>query len=310
MKHLSSSKINKEVMKQTLIILSLACLFASACNNSKEKNHTQTTMTDSIPFKNGYSEVNGLKMYYEIHGEGKPLVLLHGGGSTIQTTFGRIIPIMAKNRQLIGVELQAHGRTSDRNTDLSFEQDADDVAALLKKLGIEKADIMGFSNGANTAMQIAIRHPNMAGRIIAASPLCKRSGAFPEFFEFMKGATLEHMPQQLKEAYLKVAPDPKHLQVMHDKCAKRMVEFRDWDDTLLRAIKVPVLLMFGNNDVATAEHAVELYRKLPAAELAILPGGHGDYIGEITTLSAENKDTVYAVPMIEKFLNKSRLGGM
>src|SRR5512133_2523636 len=98
------------------------------------------TKSDSLTFKSGYSEVNGLKMYYEIYGEGKPLVLIHGGGSTIQTTFGRIIPLLAKQRKLIAVELQAHGRTSDRDSEVSFEQDADDVAALLKNLNILKAD--------------------------------------------------------------------------------------------------------------------------------------------------------------------------
>src|SRR4051794_35537920 len=99
-----------------------------------------TTSTDSLTLKSGYSDVNGLKMYYEIYGQGTPLVLIHGGGSTIQTSFGRVIPQLAKNRQVIAVELQAHGRTSDRNTDLSFEQDADDIDMLLKNLHIAKAD--------------------------------------------------------------------------------------------------------------------------------------------------------------------------
>src|SRR6185312_7467689 len=115
-------------------------------------------MTDETNFKSGYSEVNGLKMYYEIYGAGKPLVLIHGGGSTIQTSFGRIIPLLAKHRQVIGVELQAHGHTNDRDTDLSFEQDANDVATLLKNLGIDKADILGFSNGGQTAIEMALRH--------------------------------------------------------------------------------------------------------------------------------------------------------
>src|SRR5438046_4873693 len=98
-------------------------------------------MQDNTYFKSGYSAVNGLKMYYEIYGYGKPLVLLHGGGSTIETSFGRLIPLLAKNRQVIGVELQAHGHTNDRNTDLTFVQDAGDVAALLNDLGIAKTDV-------------------------------------------------------------------------------------------------------------------------------------------------------------------------
>src|SRR5213083_189481 len=120
-------------------------------------------------FKNGQSEVNGLSMYYEIHGQGKPLVLIHGGGSTIETTFGRVIPALAKSRQLIAVELQAHGHTNDRDTELTFEQDADDVAVLLKNLHISKADFLGFSNGGHTAIEIAIRHPQLVNKMILAS---------------------------------------------------------------------------------------------------------------------------------------------
>src|ERR1700683_2824588 len=104
-------------------------------------------------FRNGYLDVNGLKMYYEIIGEGRPLVLIHGGGSTIQTTFGRIIPELAKHRQLIGIELQAHGHTGDRDKELSFEQDVDDIAALLDKLNITKSDFLGFSTGGLNTIQ-------------------------------------------------------------------------------------------------------------------------------------------------------------
>src|SRR5882724_11819519 len=104
-----------------------------------------------------HAMVNGLKMYHEIHGSGRPLVLIHGGGSTIASTFGRVLPELAKGHRVIAVELQAHGHTPDIDRPLSFEQDADDVAALLAQLAIGKADIMGFSNGGTTALQIAIR---------------------------------------------------------------------------------------------------------------------------------------------------------
>src|SRR4051794_13125046 len=116
-------------------------------------------MPDTTNYPSGYSEVNGLNMYYEIHGKGEPLVLIHGGGSTIETSFGRIIPTLTKHRQIIAVELQAHGRTNDRNTELSFEQDADDVVGLLENLTIGKADFLGFSNGGSTVIEILLRHP-------------------------------------------------------------------------------------------------------------------------------------------------------
>ena len=136
-------------------------------------------MANSSKFKNGYADINGLQMYYEIYGEGYPLVLIHGGGSTIQTSFGRIIPELEKSRRLVAGELQAHGRTSDRNTDLTFEQDADDVAALLHFLKIPKADFLGFSNGGHTAIEIALRHPGIINKIILASTFYKREEASP-----------------------------------------------------------------------------------------------------------------------------------
>ncbi len=174
-------------------------------------------MNDKNNFKSGYSEVNGLTLYYEIYGEGKPLVLLHGGGSTIQTSFGKIIPLLAKHRQVIGVELQAHGRTNDRNTDLTFQQDADDVAALLQNLKISKADFLGFSNGGQTTIEIALRHPQLVNKIIIASAFYKRSAASPQFWKGFERATLNDMPQVLREAFLAVNNNPESLMNMFKK---------------------------------------------------------------------------------------------
>ncbi|MFD2920927.1 alpha/beta fold hydrolase [Terrimonas rubra] len=262
------------------------------------------TTTDTLAFNSGYAEVNGLNMYYEVYGQGKPIVLIHGGGSTIQSNFAKLIPLLAKNRQVIAMELQAHGRTSDRDADSSFEQDADDVAALLKNLGIDKADFLGFSNGGTTTLQIAIRHPELVDKMILGSALAKRNGVPEWFWDFMKQATLENMPIQLQEAYKQVAPDTGGLQVMHDRDAKRMVDFKDIPDEQLKAIKGPALVIIGDKDVITPEHAIELSRKLVSAELAIIPGGHGAYIGEITTITPDFTDSDMVVPMIEKFLNK------
>lgn len=264
----------------------------------------ETITKDTLTFTSGYSEVNGLKMYYEVYGQGKPLVLIHGGGSTIQSNFAKLIPLLAKNRKVIAMELQAHGRTSDRDADSSFEQDADDVAILLKSLSIDKADFLGFSNGGTTTLQIAIRHPELVDKMILGSALSKRNGVPEWFWDFMKQATLENMPVQLQEAYKQVAPDTNGLQVMHDRDAKRMVEFKDIPDEQLKAIKAPALVIIGDKDVITPEHAIELSRKLASAELAIIPGGHGAYIGEITTLTPDFKETDMVVPMIEKFLDK------
>jgi hypothetical protein len=136
-------------MKNVLLyIIAYAALAGCARNNKNELlSMTASTQNDSTTaFINGYSDVNGISMYYEIYGEGKPLILLHGGGSTIQTTFEKVIPHLAGSHKVIAVELQAHGRTGDRDTPISFQQDADDVAALMKNLNINKADVFGFSN--------------------------------------------------------------------------------------------------------------------------------------------------------------------
>jgi pimeloyl-ACP methyl ester carboxylesterase len=264
-----------------------------------------TGTTTSLDFKSGYSEVNGLKMYYEMHGQGKPLVLVHGGGSTIQTNFEKIIPLLAKNRQVIALELQAHGRTSDRNADLAFEQDADDIATLLENLHIDKADFFGFSNGGTTTLQIATRHPKIVDKIILGSALAKRNGVPGWFWDFMAQARLENMPEQLKVGYKKVAADTNGLQVMHDRDVKRMVNFRDIPDEQIKLIEAPTLIIIGDKDVILPEHALELHRQIINSELAIIPGGHGEYIGEITTLQPGFKESELVVPMIEKFLNKT-----
>ncbi len=262
---------------------------------------TDSTGVAAPSFESGYSEVNGIRMYYEIYGEGKPLVLIHGGGSTIQTSFGRIIPLLAKNRKVIGVELQAHGRTSDRNGPISFEQDADDVNALLKNLNIDKADILGFSNGGNTTMQLAIRHPEVVNRIIVASAFYRRDGMFPGFWDFMEKGTLDNMPKTLKEEFLKVTPDSAKLQNLFEKSSRRMLEFKDWDDEQLRSIKVKTLIVAGDKDVATPEHYVAMYRLIPDCQLMMIPGGHGKFMGEIDFPNTERNVESFVL-LIEEFL--------
>src|SRR5262249_40629701 len=155
-----------------------------------------------------------------------PLVLLHGGGSTILSTFGRILPELARSRRVIAVELQAHGHTPDIDRPLSFEEDADDVAALLAQLHIGRADFMGFSNGGTTCLQIAIRNPKLVNKLVLASATYKRAGMQPGFFDGFKNVSLETMPKPLQEAYLKANPDPKGLQRMFERDVARMMAFK------------------------------------------------------------------------------------
>ncbi len=293
-------------MLRTAILIILTALTISGCNNLQNKKMNMTS-TESKEVKqdsvSGYAPVNGLNMYYEIHGAGTPLVLIHGGGSTIQTTFGRVLHLLAKNHRVIAVELQAHGHTADINRSETFEQDADDVAALLKYLKIENASFFGFSNGGHTSMEIAIRHPEIVNNLVIASAPCKRNGFVPGFFDGLQHATLANMPQELKTAFLKINPDTAKLQIMFNRDRERMIEFRDWSDEQIKSITAPTLLINGDADVITPEHAVEMMRLLPHARLSILPGTHGAYISEITTGTEHSKMPDLTVSMIEEFLN-------
>ena len=252
----------------------------------------------------GYAPVNGLDMYYEIHGSGTmPLVLIHGGGSTIETSFGNLLPLLSGCGKLIAVELQAHGRTNDRDAPESFEQDADDVAGLLKYLKVDKANFLGFSNGGSTAMQFAIRHPAMVNKLIVVAGAYKRDGFIPGFFDGFKNATLANMPKPLQTAYLKVAPNKNHLQVMFDKDVARMVNFKDWSDDIIKSIKAPVLFMIAQHDVITVEHTIQMSRLIKDAQLVVLPGNHGAFIGEAGA-SKDSKLPMITATLVEEFLNE------
>ncbi|HEY3493295.1 MAG TPA: alpha/beta hydrolase [Polyangiaceae bacterium] len=258
------------------------------------------------PVKTGHAPVNGISMYYEIHGTaaGTPLVLLHGGGSSIDVTYGRIIPYLARERTVIGVDEQGHGKTSDRDAPIRFDTSAEDVAALLGALQIPQADVMGFSNGAEVALRLAVRRPNLVRKLIFASSISKKSGAAPEFWGFMAKATFEDMPQPLKDAFLRQNPDPQKLRAMHDKDLERMQHFVDTTDDEVRSVKAPTLVLQGDHDVPTLEHGAELTRLFPDARLMILPGGHGDYLGELIVASKPGSRYVeLAAGLIDEFLD-------
>ncbi|HJV49296.1 MAG TPA: alpha/beta hydrolase [Geothrix sp.] len=249
--------------------------------------------------RTGYAPVNGLRIYFEVHGAANParppLVLLHGGGDTIQTSFGQILAALARGRQVIAFEQQGYGHTADIvDRPFSFEQSADDTAALLDYLHIERADLLGFSNGGTVALQVAIRHPKAVRKLILASALSRRDGAYPWLWEAMSKARLEDMPKALQEGYLRVAPHPENLRLFHDKAARRMRDFKDIPAEAIRAISAAALVVIGDSDVIRPEHAVEMSRLLPQAQLAILPGtDHMQVMGR----------TEWLVPMIGGFLD-------
>ncbi len=263
------------------------------------------TTLEPKPMQSGHAAVNGISMYYEVHGrrDGVPLVLLHGGGSTIEVTFSRVLPVFAGRRRVIALEEQGHGRTTDRDAPVAFESSADDVAALLRHLRVDRADVFGFSNGASVALQVAIRHPQLVRKMVFASSITKRAGAQPQLWEFMKQADFSNMPQPLKDAFLRVNPDTRQLKTMHDKDLARMQGFKDVPDDAVRSVRAPTLIVLGDRDIVTPEHALELTRLMSKARLLILPGGHGDYLGEAVMTQKPTRYPELTARLIEEFLD-------
>lgn len=232
-----------------------------------------------------YANVNGLRMYYEIHGQGKPLVLLHGGGSSIQTTFGKVLPALAKSHQVIAIEQQGHGHTADIDRPFRFESMADDTAELLRQLKIGKADIFGFSNGGTVALQLALRHPSQVQRLVLGSAIYNMDGVPKEIREsFKKPISPKDIPAALREDYLKTAPQPDKLQLQIQKQMDLLNTFQGIPESAMKTISFPTLLLYGDHDLSL-DHLLAMHRLIPNSRMAVIPGGHGAYIGEATTSS-------------------------
>jgi pimeloyl-ACP methyl ester carboxylesterase len=257
------------------------------------------------PLASGRAPVNGILMYYEVHGrrDGVPLVLLHGGGSTIDITFGRVLPYLSAKRKVIAVEEQGHGRTSDRDAPVAFETSADDVAALLAYLQVGCADVLGFSNGASVALQVAIRHQPLVRKLVFASSMTRKDGAQPQLWEFMEHADFSNMPQPLKDAFLRVNPDVRQLRAMHDKDAERMRNFTDVPDEVVASVRARTLIVLGDQDIVKPEHALAMSRLMPGARLLIVPGGHGDYLGEAVMTQTPGRYPELTAGLLEEFLD-------
>lgn len=223
----------------------------------------------------GYAPVNGLRMYCEIHGnpakDGVPLVLLHGGGSTIETSFGKLIPLVSRTRRVIAFEQQGHGHTADVDRPFSFGQSAEDAVALLRHLHVAKADFLGYSNGGHIALEIALGHPELVRSLILESVFFSREGTDPQFWQSFDHAKLDDMPLDLRNAYLATAPHPEQLPSFFAKSVQRMREFKGWTPAQLQTIRAPTLLVLGDRDIVRVEHAAQMQHLLPDARLAVLP---------------------------------------
>ena len=258
-----------------------------------------TTGSNAPAFQSGYAPVNGLKMYYEVHGSAAsgspPLVLLHGGGSTIETSFGKIIPGLAKDRQVIAIEQQGHGHTADVDRPFTFEQSAEDTVALLHYLKITKADFLGYSNGGHIALEIALKYPEVVRKLVFESIMFSRDGSDPAFWKSFNHAKLEDMPLELREAYLRTAPRPEELPTFFAKSVQRMKKFKGWTPEKIRSIAAPTLVIMGDRDVARPEHAVLMFRLIPNSQLAILP--------DTDHMKIVNRSD-WLLPMIKEFLDE------
>jgi pimeloyl-ACP methyl ester carboxylesterase len=218
-----------------------------------------------------YAPVNGLQLYYETRGSGRPLVLLHGGLMTIELNFGPMLEPLAASRQVIVVELQGHGRTADTDRPMTIDALAADVVALLDQLGLPEVDLFGFSLGGLVACAIALEHPGRVRRLVVASsdPYRPpgREGGPPDPDRMPTEADF----QAMRDAYDAVAPDPAHFEEFAGRMTTMVHSFAGWTDEL-RSLDVPTLLVYGDRDFTPLADVVELVELLPDAQLAVLPG--------------------------------------
>jgi pimeloyl-ACP methyl ester carboxylesterase len=271
-------------LKRALALLVVLALGMGCAASDKSATTGETTM-ETKQVQGNYANVNGLKMYYEIHGAGQPLVLLHGAFSAIGTSFGKLLPELAKTRQVIAFELQGHGHTADMDRPLSYEQMADDTAAALQQLGIEKADFFGYSMGAAVVLQVAIRHPELVRKLVFASVSYKLDGLHPGLMDGLQQMTPDMMyGSPWHEEYKQIAPRPEDFDTLFTKVMQMDKDLKDIPDETIAAIQAPALFIIGDSDIVRPEHAVEMFRLfdggimgdtpagLPDSQLAILPG--------------------------------------
>lgn len=257
------------------------------------------------PAESGYADINDLKMYYEVYGKGKPIVLLHGSYMNIPLNWSHIIPLLAKDRKVIVMEMQGHGRTRDITRELSYEGMADDVSGLLKHLKIDRADILGYSMGGGVAFQVAVRHPEQVRRLVVLSGTYKHDGWWPEVEASFATFTPEMFKgSPIQKQYDSLGNDPAHFTEFVKKVISIDLKPYDWSRDV-KNIKAPVFMAIGDADGVQYEHALELFRAkgggkmgdihgLPQSRLAILPG---------TTHIGMMQRTDWLIPMITDFLD-------
>jgi pimeloyl-ACP methyl ester carboxylesterase len=256
--------------------------------------------------KGNYVIVNGLKMYYEVYGEGEPLLLLPGSLSGIGTGFGKLIPLLAESRRVIAVEFQGYGHTADiPGRPLSYEQHASDVIELLGALRIKQTAIFGYSTGAGVALKVAMLQPKLITKLVLASVSYNSTGRYPELTQFMTPEVLAGTPYEAE--YLSIAPRPQDWPKIIEKVKIFEEKVQDWTAEEIKKINIPALIIAGDVDIVKLGHIIELYKLLggggigeismPATQVAILPG-------TMHTLLTQRTELLMA--MIPDFLNAQR----
>ena len=245
-------------------------------------------------------------MYYEVHGQAvpgrPPLLLIPGGGSTIGTNFSELIPLLARQRQVIAVEEEGHGRTQPTSRPLTAENSAGDILAVLDRLNVGTVDVLGFSAGGHTAIALALARPAVVRRLIAASTFASRDAVPDEFWDAMAKATLADMPDTYKDADRLLNPDPGHLERLFELDHRRILDFAGWSDDELGTITAPTLVVSADRDIVTAGYAARMAGAIPDARLLIVPGGHGDYLGEQAASGGDLRTMHATVPFLLRFL--------
>ena len=246
-------------------------------------------------------------LYYEFHGESRagtaPLLLIHGGGSTIGTNWSAVLPSLTPSRLVIAVELQGHGHTPNSTRAYTFENSAEDVAALLTSLGLGPVDVLGFSNGGNVALRLAMAHPHLVRRQIVASAFFRRAGMVDGFWANMASADIRSMPDLYVEADRAINPDPAHQQQLFDLDTTQMRNFVDWPTDEFARMNVPTLYVCADRDVVRVEHVVEMAQLTPGARLLVLPATHGDFLGEALAAAGDPTAMQATIPWLLAFLD-------
>ena len=250
--------------------------------------------------RGNYPRVNGLEMYYEVHGEGEPLILLHGGVGAIEM-FGEVLPLLAEGRRVIGVDLQTHGRTADIERPMTVETMANDVAALIEHLGLGEADVMGHSLGGGVALQTAIRHPEVVRKLVLVSTPFNCDGWYPEVLAGMEqmgpGAAEPMMQMPMYHLYSSVAPRPEDWHVLLTKLGELLGQDYDWSEEAA-AMEVPAMIVLGDADSVRTSHAVAFFELLGSGKQDAGWDGSGMSEARLAVLPARTHYDIYFSPAL------------